>query len=56
VVLTGRDDFARWSNQSDVVSLNQIPDFIGAGDAIHQDADKQTALAKMDAWMSPPCP
>jgi hypothetical protein len=42
------DQFAKWLNSSDTKALTQLPDFIGAGDAVSQETDKYQALLKME--------
>ena len=50
------NDFARWLNSSDTVSLSRLPGYISASNAIRKDADKQTALERMEALDSDTLP
>jgi len=43
------DDVAEWINRSKIASLQNLPGFVSAKDVIRKDADKQTALEKMEA-------
>ncbi len=42
------DQLAEWLNSSDTKALAQLPEFIGAGDAVNKGSDKYQALLKME--------